>query len=190
MGSESTEGQGPESDEEAPDTPPDEHGSRPLTAPEIAVRAAASHGSLLKSAAGFARIQARARSFAGSVPLDKVGVLGSIPTGVTAGSLVDSILGGEVAQGALQTSATFSEIAAAQKVGLAGLGLGLQATSLELAGITGEVAGGLRTKLIEQWRDTLALGQRPAQLEVAARCPGSLPTRTSEPWSDPSSSGH
>lgn len=167
MDGESVEGQGPESDEEAPGTPPDEHGTRRLTVPEIAARGAASHGSLLKSAAEFARIQAQAQSFGGSVSLDKLGVLGSIPTGLTAGKLADSILSGGVAHSALQTSGIASEIAAAQKVGLAGLGLGLPATNMELAGITGGVAGGLSTKLIEQWRDTLALGQRPAQLEVA-----------------------
>lgn len=166
MDGEGIEGQGPESDEESPDTPPDEHGTRPLTAPEIAARAAASHGSLLKSSAEFSRIQAQAQSFAGSASLDKLRVLGSIPTGLTAGKLAASILGGGVAQSALTTSGIASEIAGAQ-LGLAGLGLGLPGTTLELAGITGGVAGGLSTKLIEQWRDTLALGQRPAQLEVA-----------------------
>ena len=130
MDGDRTEGQGPESEEETPDIPSDE--------PET--RAAERHGSLLKSAAAFRRIQGQAQPL-GSVSLDKLGALGSIPTG-------------------LEPSA--------QSVGLAGPGLRLPATSLELAGIKGGVAGGLSAKLIEQWRDKLALGQRPAQLEVAS----------------------
>jgi hypothetical protein len=167
MDGERAERQVSQSDEGTADAQAAEPRTRLLTAAEIAVQALASHEPLLNSATELTRIQAHAQSFASSLPIDKLGVLDSVPTGLTADKLARSFLTNEVAQQALHTSGIASEIVASQKFGLAGLGLDLPATKMALTGITGGLGGGLSTKLIERWRETLALGQRPAQLEVA-----------------------
>ncbi len=73
----------------------------------------------------------------------------------------------DLARSSLSTSKLVADVAGAQKLMLGGAFPAAPASTGALGGFAGGLAFGATNKLIEQWRDQLAIGKKTVQLEVA-----------------------
>jgi hypothetical protein len=132
--------------------------SRVVTAGGLAARAVASHGPILESA----------RNFAGLKLAGSAGAATKLNFNLAAGQLASAYLTREMTQGRLDIAKATIGMAGVEKLNVGALAqVGLMQTKVNLGDLSAAASGGLTTNLIAQWRDTLAIGHKGAQVEVA-----------------------
>lgn len=152
-------------------TPDDEPGTpdvgkragRGVTVGELAAQIAASHGPILKSAGNLAGLHAPVDALSTSI-----GKSAASGFGLTVGNLASAYLAREMAQGRLDFGKIAVGIPGIEKLNLgAFVQVGLSQTKINIGALSAAAAGGLTADVIGQWRDTLAIGKKGAQAEVA-----------------------